>query len=156
MRWCERTIPPVENSQEGLPAAGTMVPARKGVRVPSGLTLLSNGNDGSVCDDSLDSPVSFRTNRLQPNRAADLCHHKLEPSVFSGDTPLWYKSRPRNLRQISLPHGHMGEAGTVVPPENQTFTPHEKPSAFCLYQPLFGYTDTGYANQPDPLNRGRS
>lgn len=53
-----------------------MVPVRKDTRVPSGLTLLSNGNDGSVCDDSRESPASFRANRLQHNRAG-LCHHKL-------------------------------------------------------------------------------
>ena len=40
------------------------------------LSLMSNGYDGSVCDDSRESPASFRTNRLQHNRAG-LCRHKL-------------------------------------------------------------------------------
>lgn len=46
------------------------------------------------------------------------------------------------------------EAGTVVPPESQTFIPSENPSAFCLYRPLFCYADAGYAGQPEAIEQG--
>lgn len=67
-------------------------------RVQSALTHLCNGNDGSVCDDSRGHSASFRTNRLQHNRAG-LCRY-----IF---TLVRYFS-------VSPPDGLYYESGTDV------------------------------------------
>lgn len=68
---------------------------------------MCNGNDGCVCNDSRDSPFSFRTNRVQHNRAG-LCRRKLAAiRYFQGAYPYgmnhvpWINATYHNLMVTS-------------------------------------------------------